>query len=241
LDKKNVHNFRDYYQKIGEDEKANTVYFNQRKANLKMEFSNFYNSFFGGYGKKKTFFGEMNNFSSKMKINNSAYSNNSTLMLFLDPMSFNNTANFSIANFTETADLETKFSNDYDQLSCDSLCWVISGFQLLWDFLYWRFSGFGVRPLNTFYCCAIIVSLSSLIYANPTDWGNPGIVNDHHPEKKAHFCDIILYSIGCFTFLSHGTWHTRDYFKVVTAFESISGFVLFAIFMAALTKQLGVT
>ena len=61
-------------------------------------------------------------------------------------------------------------------------------------------------------------------------------------EIKRHIYMIyFLFSVGCFTFMTHGHWRARDHFKIYAAIESAFGYVMLAIFIAALTKQLGLT
>ncbi len=67
---------------------------------------------------------------------------------------------------------------------------------------------------------------------------NPGIVNDHDQNKKAHLSDMIYYSIGCFTFMSHDNWCPRDNFKRWVAFEGVLGWFILGIFTATLAKTL---
>ena len=67
---------------------------------------------------------------------------------------------------------------------------------------------------------------------------NPAIVNFQDQNQKAHPSDVIYYSIGCFTFMSHDNWCPRDYFKRWVAFEGVLGWFILGIFMATLAKKL---
>ncbi len=113
-----------------------------------------------------------------------------------------------------------------------------SSFGYWWNFFSWLTCGFGIKPLYTIRFGIAVISLFSLIYANPICWEKPDIVNDHDQNKKAHLVDLIYYSIGSFTFMSHGNWSPRDYFKIFAALEGALGWVVLGIFMAALTKTI---
>ena len=67
---------------------------------------------------------------------------------------------------------------------------------------------------------------------------NPAIVNIQDQNQKAHLSDIIYYSIGCFTFMSHDNWYPRGSFKKWVAFEGALGWFILAIFIATLSKTL---
>jgi hypothetical protein len=67
---------------------------------------------------------------------------------------------------------------------------------------------------------------------------NPAIVNIQDQNQKAHLSDMIYYSIGCFTFMSHDNWYLRGNFKKWVAFEGALGWFILGIFIATLTKTL---
>ena len=99
-----------------------------------------------------------------------------------------------------------------------------------WDLFSWLTCGFGIKPFYTIRFGIAVISLFSLIYANPIfdkrsnkaipfglSLKNPGIVNVNDQNQKAHLYDIFLFSVGCFTFMSHGNWYPRDHFKMLVA------------------------
>ena len=56
---------------------------------------------------------------------------------------------------------------------------------------------------------------------------NPAIVNVQDQYQKAHLFDMIYYSIGCFTFMSHDNWCPRDNSKNGSLLKaSLVGFFL---------------
>ncbi len=126
-----------------------------------------------------------------------------------------------------------------------------------WDFLSWLTCGFGVKPLYTIFFGIAVIFLFSGIYVNPiclksltanVYWDiksnkilpfalkNPGIVRDRDQDQKIYLTDIIYYSFGCFTFMSHDNWYPRDSFKKLVALEGALGWLILGIFMATLSK-----
>jgi len=66
---------------------------------------------------------------------------------------------------------------------------------------------------------------------------NPGIVRDRDQNQKIYIIDV-FYSIGCFTFMSHGHWYPKDDFRGWVAFEGALGWFILGIFIATLGKTL---
>ena len=115
---------------------------------------------------------------------------------------------------------------------------VISLFSLIYtNPVRLKINKYSVIPINLFWNVHMM-KRSDKIIPFELSLNNPAIVNFQDQNQKARLSDVIYYSIGCFTFMSHDNWCPRDNFKRWVAFEGVLGWFILGIFMATLAKTL---